>query len=267
MTVRAPAPGVGELRALLESGATTDRAFADAVIRMQWLRARDAKERAELSELHAEMKRAAWLGHGRARAAIAAGRLRGDRLRAYFDAVPAGERDHFVEEVLGIAYPPLEEQALGPEQMSYMPSGYDEICHAFDRVQLGPGDRLLDLGSGMGKVTLCAALLAQATCVGVECSRPLYEQAVQASAELAADRASFLLGDAREAPLGQATVVFMYLPFSGSVLRAVMARLMDQATVGAERRYLCSGALDLEQYPRLSPVGTPRSWLNIYAWR
>ncbi|HVJ93644.1 MAG TPA: hypothetical protein VM580_27770, partial [Labilithrix sp.] len=136
------------LRALLDRNDGRDRAFVDAMIRMGWSRTSDAVQRAALEELLGAVRAASGRSHEELRTKIASGGFRGAALRQLFDEIPVFERDHFVEEVLGIAYPPLDEPTLEPELTPYSPSGYDEIVHALDVTRLAPGDRFLDIGSG-----------------------------------------------------------------------------------------------------------------------
>ncbi|MFO0738404.1 MAG: hypothetical protein U0270_21095 [Labilithrix sp.] len=244
---------VGELRALIEGGGVADRAFADGVIRMK---------RGELVTLHPLLVETAARVHGALRARIVDG-LRGDELRSIFDAQPEvdGEgRDHFVEEVLGIAYPPLEESTPGPEQIPYLPSGYAEIVHAFDATGLRAGETFFDIGAGLGKAVMLAELLTGATAVGVELDAVLHAEATHAARALGL-RSAFTCGDARTAPWpARADVVFMYLPFTGTVLEAVMVRVDALAP-----RFVCAGTLDRARHPSLHVLGAPRSWLQIYA--
>jgi protein-L-isoaspartate O-methyltransferase len=258
------------LRALLERDDGRDRAFVDAMIRMGWSRTSDPEEQAELTNLHEAVRSASARGHAALRAEIATGTLRGAALRKHFDDIPVFERDHYVEEVLGIAYPPLDEPELGPELTPYAPSGYDEIVHALDVTRLGPGDRFLDIGSGTGKAVMLAALLTSATSSGVECNPSLTALAEKASDELGLEGARFDHGDARDAAIEDADVVFMYLPFTGNVLATVMARLMESGRrypPRARGRFLCAGSLDLRRYRDLASAGPAKSWLHIYAWR
>jgi SAM-dependent methyltransferase len=260
------------LRALLNraAGDGRDRAFVDAMIRMGWSRTSDPGKRAELGELHAAVRAAAGRSHAALRNGIASGAVRGAALKKVFDEVPELERDHFVEEALGIAYPPLDEPELEPELIAYSPSGYGEIVHAFEATGLGPGDRFLDFGSGAGKAVLLAALLSGATSSGVERDGALHAVAEAAARDLALDGARFTHGDARTVPIEDADVVYMYLPFTGAVLAAVMARLMEQrrgACPGSRARFICAGAFDLCRYTELVVAGPPRSWLHVYAWR
>jgi hypothetical protein len=263
-------PSLAELAELIERGDGADRAFVDAMLRLSWSRTTQAEQRGELSRLHEALSRAALACHAPVRAQIAAGTLRGPALRRHFEAVPAPQRDHFVEEVLGVAYPPLEERPLlTSEHMPYAPSGYEEITHAFDLSELGPSAQLLDLGSGMGKVVMLATLLTGAKSVGVEVDDVLCARAQQASEALGVG-AVLLARDAREVDTLQADVVFLYLPFAGAVLTRVLRRLSDDARrrpAGAQRRFLCTGPLAATQHPELRPVGPARAWLQVYAWR
>jgi SAM-dependent methyltransferase len=258
------------LRALLGRDDGSDRAYVDAMIRMGWSRTTDRDDRTALAGLHAAVIAASSRSHAALRAEIGRRTLCGPALRRYFDQVPLFERDHFVEEVLGIAYPPLDEAALAPELLAYSPSGYDEIVHAFEVTGLGPGDHFLDLGSGAGKAVMLAALLVGATSAGVEVDGALHQLARNAAHGLGLGLARFAHGDAREVAVANSDVVFMYLPFIGNVLAAVMARLMEagrRCAPRARRRFLCAGPLDTARYPDLVAAGPSRSWLHIYAWR
>jgi SAM-dependent methyltransferase len=257
------------LCALLEGDRAADRAFVDAMIRIGWSRTSDPAQRAELAQLHAATCAAALQSHAQLRAQIASGRLRGAALRQYFDELPLLERDHVVEELLGIAYPPLDEPALARELVGYSPSGYDEIVHALDVTELGDGDSFFDLGCGLGKAMMLAALLNGAASSGVDCNPRLCELGQRAALELGLQRVRFRLGDARAVPLPDADVSFMYLPFTGQALTTVLTRLLARArpAPGGRRRFLCCGALDLAQMPDLVAAGPARSWLHVYAWR
>ena len=264
--------GSGAWAELIERGDGRDRAFVDALMRMEWARNQDPVQRVELVERHATLRAAALRSHAALREQIAQGRLDARAIRRVFDDVPQFERDHFVEEVLGIAYPPLEEPTLlTSEHMPYAPSGYDEIVHAFDLTELGPRDRFLDLGSGLGKVLVLAALLTGAESAGVESDARLAELGRAAAADLAVPRVQLRLGDARETSSADADVVFMYLPFAGETLASVMDRLSTDSRRPRARihrpRFLCTGPLDLTRYPTLAPFGASKSWLNVYVGR
>jgi hypothetical protein len=244
---------------LVEHGEGRDRAFADGVVRMRWSQSRDPALRADLERLLHELRAASRKAHAAMRADIASGALQGQALRERFERISALERDHLVEEVLGVAYPPLDEASLEPELIAYMPSGYDEILHALDVTGLSAGDRLLDIGSGTGKVVLLAALLRGATSAGVERDAALVDVARRAAAELGVRGVGFEHGDARALGVAPADVVFMYLPFTGRTLDTVMARIL-----ASRSRWICAGALEPERRRGFEPVGPARSWLHVY---
>jgi protein-L-isoaspartate O-methyltransferase len=237
-----------------------DRAFVDAKLRMAWARARDAEERAALEEEHRRVKDSARQAHAPLRAQIASGTLRGDALRRRFEEVPLLDRDHFVEEVLSVGYPPLEDRALDRDLVAYMPSGYEEIVHALDITKLRSGQRFLDIGAGTGKVALLASLLTGARVVGLELDVRLVEQARAAAADLGALDIHFEHADAREVAIPPSDVVFMYVPFTGDVFSAVMARV-----TATQPRFVCCAPLDRTRHRGFEAVGPPCSWLQVYS--
>jgi protein-L-isoaspartate O-methyltransferase len=260
-------PTLDALQELLASGEVSERAYVDGALRMYWARA-ESEQRGPITRLHEAVKLEARRAHASLRAEIAVGRARGAALEQRFMAVPPREREHYVEEVLGLAYPPLDEPALERELIGYQPSGFDELSFAFEAVQLSAGQRFLDLGSGLGKAVLLADLLRGARAHGIEQDARLCAGAERAAADLGC-RATFLHADIRQVELDEADVVFMYLPFTGQVLRGVLERLLRPAGAAARKppRFLCSAALDESAYPELQPVGPARSWLHVYAWR
>lgn len=258
-------PTIQALRALIDHENPSDRAFADAEIRRRHARGPDEATRAELSMLFEALRVAALRHHAEMRSQIASGALRGAALRQIVEKVPLLDRDHFVEELLGIAYPPLDEPTRAPELVHYAPSGLEEILHAFDTCRLGPDDRFLDLGSGMGKVAMLATLLTGAKARGVEHDPALVASAREACTALSLDDVTFDRCDAREASVDQADVVFMYVPFVGSVLADVMTRLAH--AMRGRRRFVCCAPLDPARHGWLEPEGAPCGWLQVHASR
>jgi SAM-dependent methyltransferase len=253
---------LAQLSELAQSSLTADRAFADALIRLQWGSAPPA-QRGALAKLHGQLALRAAESHRELMAAVMSGALRGAALRAELERVPLLERDHHVEELLGIAYPPLEERAPDQDMMSYVASGYAQITHAFDTTGLSPDQRVLDLGSGLGKVALLAELLYGAQAFGVERDAALHALALDAGRRLSSS-CVWACGDARSVALPEASVIFAYLPFSGAVLRQVLERLWSRAGGRAAAAWLCAGPLSSGDYPAFEAVGEPCSWLQVY---
>jgi len=260
-------PSWAELARLAASHDLCERAFASGELRIRYARATDAGQRAHASSLYAALRARSLQVQAGLRSEIASGALHGAALRARIEACATDVRDHFVEELLDIAYPALEppdDAHWSHELVPYAPSGVGEILHALDAVKLGPGDTLVDLGAGLGKVVLLASLLTGARGHGVELDARLvaHAQASAASLRLPSDRVRFVNGDAREVDLDVGGIFYMYVPFTGSVLGEVMMRL---AHIASRRRIvICAHALDTQRFSWLKNRNTPRFWLDVY---
>ena len=90
-----------------------------------------------------------------------------------------------------------------------------------------PGDFVIDLGSGDGRIVIAAAKQFGAQGVGIELHGGLVERAREnARAAGVADRAQFLQGDVLEADLSRATVVTIYLlPWLMNKLQPALLKL------------------------------------------
>jgi len=94
----------------------------------------------------------------------------------------------------------------------YVPSTDLNVDEMLRLAQVRPGDLVYDLGSGDGRIVIAAARDWGARGVGVELDSKLVAQSRErAQQEGVADRVSFQQGDVLKAPIGDATVVTMYL--------------------------------------------------------
>jgi hypothetical protein len=125
-------------------------------------------------------------------------------------------------------------------------------------------DVFVDLGAGLGKATMMVHLLTGARARGVELQSTLASEASAQARELALDGVSFVESDALEADLDDATVVFLYLPFTGDVL----ARVLQRLEMVARRRQLvlCALGFDL-RVDWIAARPTDEFWLTIYDTR
>lgn len=243
-------PDLSRLAALSRSELLSDRAYANGVLRLRYLR----------FPLEREQTRAAYeASRAFARQLHAATALRGPALRHALDQHPLEHRDYWIEELLDIAHPPLDEPRLPPNHTPYIASGATEILHALDATRLGPEDTFVDVGAGLGKVVMLASLLTGARCHAVELDPALVEQGRAAAASLGLDRVTFIEGDARLADLGAGTVYYLFSPFEGPVLDPVMARL--QARSLERQIFVCSSPA---RQPWLAPASAPCSWLVVH---
>jgi hypothetical protein len=130
---------------------------------------------------------------------------------------------------------PAGTAALPPEMVAYQPT---PARHAFDMIErlgLREGDVLFDLGAGLGHVPLLAAIRTRARCVGIELDPALVECARRGARALGLGNVEFRAQDACEADLSEGTVFYLYTPFIGSVLHAVLEALRRQAARRAIR--------------------------------
>src|ERR1700723_2530271 len=99
------------LEPLARSADIRDRAFAASVLSL-WRR-EDDRER--VAALYRRVRETALSHHADTRRAIRDGTLDTRTFLARLADVSLEIRDHFVEEILDVAYPPLDEASLPPE--------------------------------------------------------------------------------------------------------------------------------------------------------
>lgn len=113
----------------------------------------------------------------------------------------------------------------------YQPTPDSVVSGMLDLAKVGPGDYLIDLGSGDGRIPIAAAQRG-ARALGVEIDPALVSQSRDnASAVGVADRVSFREQDLFETDLRDATVVTLYL-FPQINLR-LRPKLREQLRPGA----------------------------------
>jgi SAM-dependent methyltransferase len=255
------APSFDTLERLGTSADIRDRAFAASVLGLR----RYAEDRERAEALYERIRETARTQHADVRARIREGTLDKDAFLERLRETPLDIRDHLVEEILGIAYPPRdgaprEEAPLAHDERQHGPSGIAEILVTVENASLGPGKTFVDLGSGAGKVVLLVALLTGARAYGIEIDPKLVAHAQSAARLLGLENAHFIEGDTRACPLPRADVYYMYIPSLRS--NALVSRLLPFT---AERKTLLfSQPLDLTRLPWLRAGDAASNWLQMY---
>lgn len=140
------------------------------------------------------------------------------------------------------------------EMIHYESTPVSAVLELVDRVQMSCADRFVDIGSGLGQVVVLVHLLTGVEAVGLEVVPAYVEQARGEAEKLGVDGVSFSKGDARDADLCGGTVYFLFSPFRGQMLQAVLNRLRHEARL--RRLTVCSFGPCTEQI-------AGESWLTL----
>jgi hypothetical protein len=244
-------------RHLPEGGASkSDREAANAV--------EAAELRSRVNTLRARLEAANESVFERMRAEV----RRGERPEAFLRAAHRAQSKDWVTAREQAGYGFLDELISGvfrfdepddvpaftdPELVAYQPTPARHIFELIETVELRADDLLVDIGSGLGHVPLMVSICTPASGVGIEREAAYVRQARLCAERLNLRGVEFVEQDAREADLSAGTVFYLYTPFTGSILRAVLARLYVQARVRPIR--ICT-------YGPCTPMVARERWLE-----
>ena len=180
---------------------------------------------------------------------------RGGRAPSFRDdlmAVPALERDAWVDRALGLGELPSDGPDLPAGGVPYLPCPVDALLRVVDRAPVRASDVFVDVGSGVGRATALVRLLTGASAVGLEIQHDLVLAARELTSPLSG--LSFVEGDAAELAASiEASVFFLYCPFGPERVTKLLAGLEPMARA----RPLTIACVDLSL--------PPRPWLRLDA--
>lgn len=184
--------------------------------------------------------------------------------RAALLEVPPLERDAWVDGVLGLDEVPDDGPQLPRGCVPYLPCPIEAVLKAVSIAQVHREDVFLDLGAGVGRVAAFVGLLTGASVVGLEVQPALAMRALELSKRFKTLRFSTVVGDVAEhaSTLNQASVFFLYCPFSGARLE----RLVDALEPIARKRTIrvCTVDVPLPERPWLELMSPPEDGLEVY---
>ena len=168
--------------------------------------------------------------------------------------------------------------ALGPRAAAaqvdagpYVPTP-DSVVEAMLKLAgVGPKDFLIDLGSGDGRIVITAAKKFGARGFGVDIDATLVALSNHAAArEGVGDRVRFSRQDLFETPIGQATVVTIYLlPDTVNMLRGKLLSELKPGTRVVSHDYPIDGwtaeqSVSMNVEDKINATGVPTTWLYLY---
>jgi Histone methylation protein DOT1 len=147
-------------------------------------------------------------------------------------------RDELLSEVLQLCEPGEPDFRLSPEMVFYQPTPVRHILHLIAATALAKDDCFVDIGSGLGHVSLLVSMLTGAQSLGIEVQPAYVDSAWECAQSLRLNRVRFIPQDAREADLSNGTAFYLYSPFNGRVLTDMLSALRIESTHRAIR--ICS---------------------------
>ncbi|HVU52377.1 MAG TPA: methyltransferase domain-containing protein [Polyangia bacterium] len=199
-----------------------------------------------------------------ARRAIERGLHDPPAFRAALLGVPAGERDAWVDLVLGLDDLPPDGPALPPGGVPYLPCSVEVLLRTVDGAGVRPDDVFVDVGAGPGRAMALVHLLTGAGAVGLEIQPALVEAARGLASRLGLSRVRCIEGDAAAvtAFMVVGSVFFLNCPFSGQRLAKVLEDLEPIARTRPLR--VCCVHLPLPPLSWLAREPGPDGELEMY---
>ncbi|HEU4576906.1 MAG TPA: hypothetical protein VFS67_01530 [Polyangiaceae bacterium] len=188
-------------------------------------------------------------------------------LRARLLAVPALQRDPWLDLVLGIEGVPEDGVELPRGCVPYLPCSVDVLLRMIDAAGVSESDLFVDIGSGLGRALLLTHLLTRANALGIEVQPQLVAGARALAARLKVSRCSIQQGDASalSGALASGSVFFLYCPFAGPRLAALLDAL--EGVAGSREIRICAADLPLPPRPWLTRLELPWDDLAVYRSR
>lgn len=139
----------------------------------------------------------------------------------------------------------------------YIWTPYDNIFAILRALKLKQGDVFYDLGSGYGRVVLCAGILTPADARGIELVEERALLAERAKVELNLGNVVFIHGNVLDRGLTDGTVFYLYAPFHPRTLERVLLQLKDVARLREDR-----GLAPIRVVSRVTAALRYQEWLQ-----
>jgi hypothetical protein len=164
--------------------------------------------------------------------------------------------DYLDEVIIGVLQFEEPEATTVPptgEMVLYQPTPARHILDLLERIALTKEDVLVDIGSGLGHVSMLASIWTNARSIGIELEPAYVACARKAAESLNLKRVTFIQQDAQAADYRSGTVFYLYTPFTGSMLRTTLDLLRQEAATRTIR--ICT-------FGPCASVIAAEAWLN-----
>jgi len=173
----------------------------------------------------------------RLRERVRSGECRGEAFRAMVseyvesdgDDCGYDDLDVLIGRLMSDGEMPAPTRELEPEMVEFYKTPARVVFDLVERFGVTAGDVFVDLGSGLGQVVMLVNLLTGARARGIEIEPAYCEYARGCASGLGLGDVGFITADAREADYSEGTVFFLYTPFTGEMMQAVLGRLKEEA--------------------------------------
>jgi predicted RNA methylase len=139
---------------------------------------------------------------------------------------------------------------------------YHAMFKIMDRLQLGSGDVVVDVGSGMGRAVCVAASYPIRESIGIELEPDLHAIAKENAARVRGVRAPIRLqcGSAADFDFTGVTVILFFNPFGPATMEPVLQRI--EASLRADPRTIRIGYLNAA----CAHVVVAQPWIQVDDW-
>lgn len=147
----------------------------------------------------------------------------GDPAQAGYDLL-----DQFCNSLLHPRPMPDESLPLADDMVRYQKTPARVILDLIESARPGPADFFCDVGSGLGQACLLVRLLTGARARGIEFEPAYAAYARDCASDLRLSGVEFPACDARAADYRAPTLLYLYTPFRGRMLKEVLDRMRRQ---------------------------------------
>jgi len=137
--------------------------------------------------------------------------------------------DVFINGILSFQAMPDATKELEPEMVYYQKTPARVVFELVEKCHFSKEDVFVDVGSGLGQVTILVNLLTGVTAKGVELEPAFCAYANDCAKQLNLPNVTFINADARYTDYSEGTIFFMFTPFKGKILKDVLEILRKES--------------------------------------